>query len=487
MLLPVFIMSCGPAKHSLAPPSAKIAPQQLQSDILLLKKILEANHPSLYWYTPKDSIDYFFAITLNSLTDSLTLPQFKNRTAWLLSKVRCGHTAVQFPRDYSRQLSKTKDPFFPLVLKAWNDSLVVLGSALKQDSTFKRGTIITSINGMQNKTLIDSMKQFISTDGYSDNFKNQLISFNFPLAYKNSFGISDHYTVGYRDSLLHNSFDTIPNYIPQPDTAKKIATLQKNELPHLSKRQVRRNRLAAQRKLTIDTPLSTAYIKIAGFNNGGMRTFYRNSFSQVKQQNIKNIVLDLRENGGGSIILSNALLKYLVDKPFRFADTVAATSRHFESAKNIRGSGFYSMVMLLSTQKGRDGKYHFTALEKNIHEPKKRLHFDGNIFIIQGGFTFSAAVSFVEHVKGQHNVTIVGEETGGTAYGNTAVHIPEIILPNSRLRVALPVYRIVFKSNSIKDGRGIIPDIYIPPSSSAIANGVDIKIETVKDLIRKQQ
>ena len=39
----------------------KNSPQAMRSDFELLKNILEANHPSLYWYTPKDSIDFLFA------------------------------------------------------------------------------------------------------------------------------------------------------------------------------------------------------------------------------------------------------------------------------------------------------------------------------------------------------------------------------------------------------------------------------------------
>ena len=35
----------------------KYAPQQLQQDFHYFRSILEESHPSLYWFTPKDSID----------------------------------------------------------------------------------------------------------------------------------------------------------------------------------------------------------------------------------------------------------------------------------------------------------------------------------------------------------------------------------------------------------------------------------------------
>ncbi|MEP6514371.1 MAG: hypothetical protein ABJA79_10905, partial [Parafilimonas sp.] len=218
----IFI-SCTASKKIQSAATRKFPPDKLQSDVMLLKKILEANHPSLYWYTPKDSIDFYFYSIYNSITDSLTETQFRNKVAWFISKIRCGHTAVRYSKQYSKYAEKSKEPYFPLFIKAWRDSLVVLGSTRRQDSIFKRGTIITSINNMNPALLLDSMRQFISTDGYSDNFKDQLISFGFPLAYKSVFGLSKEYSIGYLDSSRKNKIASINNYIPH--STKKTKAL----------------------------------------------------------------------------------------------------------------------------------------------------------------------------------------------------------------------------------------------------------------------
>jgi C-terminal processing protease CtpA/Prc len=90
---------------------------------------------------------------------------------------------------------------------------------------------------------------------------------------------------------------------------------------------------------------------------------------------------------------------------------------------------------------------------------------------------------FISTLKGQSNVTVVGEETGGGYYGNTAMHLPVIELPASHLKVVLPMYRLVIDSTRTKNGRGIIPDVYIPPSSVAIKKGYDIKLQRIRQLI----
>ncbi len=96
-LLPLLILvciSCSSFKKSTYTPAQKFSAEQLQSDFSLLQKILQSNHPSLYWYTPKDSVDYYFKASQSTLKDSLTELQFKNRIGWAISKIRCGHTVA---------------------------------------------------------------------------------------------------------------------------------------------------------------------------------------------------------------------------------------------------------------------------------------------------------------------------------------------------------------------------------------------------------
>nr|NKQ94667.1 hypothetical protein [Escherichia coli] len=151
----------------------------------------------------KDSMDWYFYHTINSITDSLNEVAFKNKLAWLVARIRCGHTTVRFSKAYGRIAASYRYPQFPLALKAWDDSLVVLGNAWQKDTIFKKGTIITSINGHSNRQLLDSIYQFISTDGYADNYKSQLISGNFPGWYKTIMGVDSIYTIGYIDSTGH--------------------------------------------------------------------------------------------------------------------------------------------------------------------------------------------------------------------------------------------------------------------------------------------
>ena len=482
----ITVTSCVSSKIPNYTFNQKNAATPLQDDVVLLKKILEANHPSLYWYTSKDSLDYYFNNAIANIKDSLTESQFRNTIASVISKIRCGHTSVRFSKSYSNLLEKNRYPQFPLYFKVWNDSLIVLLNSLPKDTLLTRGTIVTSINGNTNRALLDKMFDVISTDGYSNNYKNQVVSSNFPGWYKSVYGLDSQYVIKYIDKLGNEATTIIKNFTPIKDTTLKKDTTNKtiaSVILRPTRKQIRDGKLLAKRSMQIDTNINTAYIRLATFSGGKLNKFLKKSFAIIKKKKVENIIIDLRENGGGSVSNSTILSQYLINKSFKNGDTVAAIARTFPYRKHISEWWLYWIPMNFFAHKNNDGRIHYRRFENHFYKPKQKNHFNGNVFLIQGGVTFSASTMFIGLLKGQSNVTIVGEETGGGFYGNTAMHLPIIILPNSKLRVVLPMYRLVINKDRIKNGRGILPDVYVPPSSIAIKNGVDIKLQRIREII----
>ncbi|HWB25953.1 MAG TPA: S41 family peptidase [Chitinophagaceae bacterium] len=485
LLIAVFFFSCSASLNMEDfSPYHKIAPAGLKEDAVLLKKILDADHPSLYWYTPKDSIDEYFNETINGIHDSLTEMQFRSKLSWAVAKIRCGHTSVRSSKEYVQYFNTHRMVQFPLDIKVWGDSMVVIYNYIKRDTVFKRGTVITSVNGMPAGMMIDSMFQFISTDGYADNFKDQLLSIYFPLFYNLSFGLRDSNVITYIDKQGLEKTGVLYNYRPVRDTSKNQ---QLNiAIPKLTRRQIRAAKKRNGNNLSFDSA-NTARLQLVTFSGGGLRRLFKKSFEQIQDKHVTNLIIDLRANSGGNIGACANLTKYLIQQPFTIADSVSSVTHRLKYGRYIHPALIYKILMFVSAKKKKDGRYHFGYLEHHTFYPKKSLHFNGNIYIIQGGFTFSAASMFVSHLKGQRNVTVIGEETGGGNYGNSSVHLPSVILPNSHVQVVLPVYRIVNDAKRQKDGKGITPDIYVPPSSEAIRLGIDPKMQKVEELIKERK
>ncbi len=481
LLTSLSIFGCSSTKQNSYYAEKKLPVADWRTDLTLLKEILETKHPSLYWYTPKDSIDYYFNVALTSASDSLSQIQFKNKVAWVISKIRCGHTAVRSSKNYVKFFARKRTPQFPLSIKVWNDSAVIISNAIKNDSILKRGVIIKSINNIKVHNLVDSMFQLMGTDGYINNFKQQIISFNFPFYYKSFLGLDSTYSIAYVDSIGVEHLAIIKNFVPKIDTTGKKRLVTQ---PRLTKKDVRKYSRLAKRSMVVDTILSTAILRVSTFAGGHLNNFFKKSFKKINAQKLKNIVIDLRENSGGNVMSSTRLTQYLIDRPFKIADTVAAIDRSFKYRKYIKPSLLYWLSMHITGRRRADGRIHFNYFERHFFKPKKRHHFDGKIYLIASGFSFSASTLFIGALKGQENVRVIGEETGGGSYGNSAMHLPVVTLPKSKIRVVLPLYKIVIDKDRPKTGRGIFPDIEVQPSSSAIKNNIDLKMEKVKALIQ---
>jgi C-terminal processing protease CtpA/Prc len=180
------------------------------------------------------------------------------------------------------------------------------------------------------------------------------------------------------------------------------------------------------------------------------------------------------------------LSRYLSDHPFKIGDSVVAISRKMEYGRYIHPSWIYWFAMNFGAHKMDDGLIHFRYYEKKFFQPKQAHHFNGNVYLLQGGYSFSATTMFISQLKGQSNIKTIGEETGGGFYGNSAMHIPTIRLPNTGLQISLPLYRLVMDAHRPK-GRGIIPDIPVYPSSEAIKKGIDLKMVKIRELIQQNR
>jgi hypothetical protein len=431
-------------------------------------------------------MNYYFDYGYSRLQDSMTEPAFKNLLSFVANKIRCGHTSVKSSRRYSHYLDTVSVKMFPLSFRVWPDHMVLTGNLDRHDSTLRRGMIITSIDGYSVRQLTDTFLNFLSWDGNSLNGRYQVLSNRgtFGSLYQGLMGPKDSFAVTYLDKEGLEQKTIVPLFEPIIDTAGKMPPPPRRT-PR--EQEPRSQLLNGARYMQIDTSLSSAYMTLNTFARGNnLRPFFRKAFKVLKKHQVRHLVIDVRSNGGGDAGISTYLTRYLADKKFKLADSLYAISRSSHYGKYIKWQAIYWSMIMAVTHKKHDGRYHFRYFERHYFYPKKKDHFDGDVYIITGGNSFSATTLFAKVLKGQKNVTIVGEETGGGSYGNTAWMIPDVILPNTKIRFRLPRFRLVMDQALVKDGRGVIPDIEVGPTPETIRLGIDPKVEAVRKMIQRK-
>jgi len=462
-------------------PNKKFSVAQLKEDYQLFQAVLEQKHPSLYWYSSRHQMDSAFEAGNMLLKDSMTEYEFRRVLALVTSNIQCGHTSVRSSTGYQKHFDTLQSKrSFPLNVKSWKDTMVL--TAPVKNTPLLRGDIIDSINGVSTKYILDTLLRFIPADGNNMIAKSQLLSGSsyFASLYTSVFGWPKTVRIAYTDSLGHRQQTTIQPLIVSKDSASKT-----KKKPAGKDIKSKAEKLKEQRNLQLWHNKDYAVMDLTTFSGSpGLKRFFRKSFKTLADSGINNLVIDLRLNGGGRITNSNYLTRYLADKPFKTGDSIYARKPSFKYGRFIKNSFTETLYSLISTRKKGD-QYHFRHFENKYYQPNKRNHYNGHIYMLTGGYTYSASVLVLNAVGHQPNVTIVGEPSGGAAYGNTAMIIPNVTLPHTKVRFRLPLFRLVMDKNIPKNGKGVEPDVYVNATPESIREGIDTKMAKTLELIKE--
>ena len=477
----MLICGCGASRGQFHP-EKKYSPDQLRQDFDIAWETYQKNHPAYDWYASADSINGVFQKVRATLNDSLTEPEFRLRLSYAVASIRCGHTTVSSSKAYARFINKAPLPQFPLVVKVWGtDSMVVIQNLLKDTARIKRGTIIKSIDSIPPSVFIRQMKNYVSTDGFSEGFKELQVSANFSARFRWMYGLNESYKIHHINDTGALTNTVLPLYIPgkkdslaKKDNSSKMVNGTNQKKPGYG-------------SFRLDTSKGLAILELNNFSHNKIPGLIRKSFRTIEQEKIKNLVIDLRLNGGGKIDNSTLLTKFIIDHPFKVADSVSAKDLKPAYWKHTQHGWVFKYFGWLMAKRQSDGRYHMRGPERTVYYPKKKNHFEGKVYALTSGFTFSASTLFLAKVMLQPNVTVIGEETGGGARGNSAVFTPFVTLPNTRVRTRLPMFRMITDVNIPDIGRGIIPDIEVLPDSKTIKAGKDKKLGKVFELIAEQK
>jgi hypothetical protein len=174
----------------------------------------------------------------------------------------------------------------------------------------------------------------------------------------------------------------------------------------------------------------------------------------------------LRNNGGGRDQYGALLVSYLSDKPFRYFDHI--NIKTISPSAAFKAHSDWSVEFEAKLQDGTvispSGGYLVTPkLHPCLSEQMPgKYPFLGKVFVLINGGTFSTAADFCAVAHHLKRAMFIGEETGGGYYGNNSGPDPRVTLPNSKLRVRVPMYEYW---NAVSDyagnRRGTIPDYLV--------------------------
>jgi hypothetical protein len=398
-----------------------------QEDFNQMVELLLKKHPQPYAFIDEDSLNKLINKQYDKITEATTLAGF----IWICQKVvaaiKCGHSEV-----WSHELNNVpKSMVFPMNVIYVGSQLYIIDPK-NNSNRLSVGDEILTINGVKAKRLKEEIFGHLSSDGFNESHKHERTNFFF----RPESSMFFDYPTSYKVSVLKNG---------------KVEDIKLKEAENLDPTMTFLDNCENQLCFDMNTENNTAIITIRHFDYDKERfkAFIDDCFHQINENEIQNLILDLRRNSGGEPVCGSYLLQHIANKPYTYFH------------KSVKG---------------------YRELKKTTQPSPNR--FKNKPYILTNGRCFSTTGHFCSIVKENNFGIFIGDNTGGTYTCNDNSKI--YILKNTK--VLLKVARNTYKTTatSLTNKHGIIPDHYVIPDIESILNNRDTVLNYTLKFIEKK-
>jgi hypothetical protein len=421
------------------------SPKQLIKDFNYLVKEIEEIHPNCYAYVLEPDLSNAEKDVLAQLTKDMTRQEFFKIIAPFFGLLKDGHSQIWVPYQDRNEKATKNILFFPLKLEFQKQGKCYITNNLSSDSTIIKGDELLSINNIPINNISDSLMLFFN--GERNEFKIKVLENMY-------FELLLWYVYDFKNKFNIEYFNSKDNVVKK----NTISGVTLNKI----KTQTTNPDLVANEKLRFNLlkDSSIAILEINSFTGSCAEfvNFYKSCFGKIKENSIKNLIINVRNNGGGNSSYCDSLLNYLTDSSY--CQFSALELKNIPRAKRQLKKEMPFLYRLIPFNMLFPGTKNNCYLIKQANKKPKnnQLRFHGNIYVLTSEFTFSSASNFACTIKDFHIGKIIGQETGGLAscYGPAI----DFKLPNTKIDVEVS-YQHVLRPAGFDDGRGVIPDISI--------------------------
>lgn len=475
----------------------QLYPREMKQDLQVFLNIRKKANSGLYRYRTQKQIDSIYKWAFRQVRQPMSTLDFYKIILQLTDFEGSCHNYTEPQASLVGYLNRQRG-FFPFALK-YIEGNMVFNSKTAQIPV---GSRVMSINGISDKELMQSFYKYITADGFTQTEKlSSSVNRSYGLRYLYEYGIKDSFAICFvapgssqqqtvtapavsleeqkANFILRHSapVDSVIDYKVQPKYSFKMVN------PSTGLLNLRIFTMATG----ADDPAFPVYV-----------AFIDSVFQALGNNNVSNLILDIRGNPGGSDPTFEQPMMYLTDSSFK-ENTLAYTIFDNGIPYEEYFWGISTAEKMDSTGKA-DGKRmlkdYFPGLHngRNMQNPyynpvynPKRPGFKGKLYLLIDEDVASAGSHLASLVKAYaRNVTIVGVETVGGYYGHNG-HMSLIYeLPHSKIKTKFSTVYVVQDAPVKPDqpeGRGIIPDYTVWPAFSDFMQNRDTQMEYVLRLI----
>lgn len=474
--------------------------KKMKKDLEVFKKIRQKVNSGLYKYHSKIQIDSLYNWADNELQSLSTYKDFYNLISMLSDFEGSLHNNTSLPKKYLKNVHKENYGYFPYPIK-WIEGKWLVNY---KNGEIPLGAEITAINKRSISEVTVSLYKYITTDGINTTGKRIGMNSNFSRFFRYNYGLQDTFEIAFR-APNSNSIETLKlNSVAFLDYYKKYKKRHSYSFDKLQYESAKEKERYTYKQIDKNTGLLTINTFGMGNEKSEEHLIYKkwldSIFVDIQNNKLKNLIVDVRNNGGGTDPNDVITYTYLTNRKFQESKQVWISFKKkpflkyydspFPRMLRLLGAGLFNRYYKKRFPTKKDGKYY---ISKESNEMKVRLPndnaFNGNIYLLIGPRVASAGSLFAALVAGNENTTSIGEETMGGYYGHNGHTSFAYVLPKSKIVTEFYIDNIEQdvpeKPNQFYN-RGIIPDYEIPQTFEGFLNNQDTQMEFVLKLIEKK-
>jgi hypothetical protein len=480
---------------------APFSKDKMRKDLEVFKQIRIKANSGLYKYRSVEQIDSIYKWAEKEVEISNTYLDFYNIICQLTDFEGSCHNSTSFSKKQDEYMSEEESGYFPYPIK-WIDG--------KWRINFDKGKIplgaeLLEINNINIDEVMQNLYKYYTTDGVNLTGKRIGLRRNFAEYYRWHYGRVNTFKVKFKSADTEEedivslkglgykqSFNNVLKRYSRPYDTKYYSNLAPNEKYKYEQ---------------IDS--NTGVLSIHDFGIGGnaddpehkrYAAFLDSIFINIKTNDLKNLIVDVRINSGGTDPNDVITYSYLTSRNFQESKEAWISFqklpflKYYDSPfpRFIRplGVGKYNKQFRARFPIEKDGKFHIGRDENEmmVRTPNQN-NFTGNIYLLISPAVASAGSLFASLVAGNENTIVIGEETLGGYYGHNG-HTPlEYVLPKSKFGVRFFMDNIEqdvpFKPNQLF-GRGIMPDHEVSQSLEDFLQHADTQMNFTLELIKNK-
>jgi hypothetical protein len=481
----------------------KLTLGQQQEDFNVFRTSMQEMHAGLNWFITQERFKVLYDSVYNSLSENTDTEQFYLKVRYCMAALKHGHDGVIMTNaeggiNFKMGSLPKSRKHLPFVLRFLDRKLYIVNNC-SSNKAIPNGSQIVSINGKSVTELSNKFCDYIFANGRNTTYKYQVLG--------------TYYQFQYLLQVLYPANNYELEIIPFGKKSKVKVSVQ-TELPqtiaNAYKEQTGKDIGAWDTFIEykqLDPKLKLGYLKFETFSSYRVEKdsvkfnmLFEKMFSQIKQDGIENLIVDIRNNEGGDDNWQIATSYFRAIPPDDKAGLSYVQSDKFTQLKYVEQTE-QNKQLLMAFQynpyalidKLPDGRFKLKS-EYTEHDTKGKPlmanAYKGNVFLLQNGLTFSAGFAFAGKYliqKDNGYIKVIGEDNGddmdaGVGSGGWSLNVA---LPNSKVKVTIPV------TGGGTDKPYTIPhvnflDYKVIPTIKDKLKGIDTEIEFVKKMISEK-